>query len=79
MKNVADHVTQKCGGPAATAKLTGRNVATVYRWAYPKERGGYGGHVPDEDKLTLLREAPLVGIELTWDDFNPLADGEVGQ
>lgn len=79
MTNIALHVIKKCGGPPATAKLAGRDVSTVYRWTYPKERGGYGGSIPDEDKRTLLLNAPGAGIDLTWDDFNPLIERDGAQ
>jgi transposase len=53
------------------AEITGKHVSRVYRWMYPKERGGTGGLIPQSDAPALLRHAQANGIDLTPGDFFP--------
>lgn len=50
-------------------EITGKDVSRVYRWMYPKERGGTGGRVPQDDAEKLLAYAKKNAIELTPADF----------
>lgn len=54
-----------------TAELTGKHVSRVYRWMYPKERGGTGGLIPQADQPVILQYAISNGIELSHADFFP--------
>lgn len=52
--NIAEQIIEKLGGVAATATICGRTHSWVYKWTYPKERGGRGGLVPHEDAERIL-------------------------
>jgi hypothetical protein len=56
--NIASNVIAKCGGAVRTAEIVGVKPPTVYRWTYPKERGGTGGLVPAKYQTTLLAAVP---------------------
>jgi hypothetical protein len=74
MKKVALHVIEKCGGSQVVADMVGVDVSRVYRWTYPKERGGTDGLIPAQHQQTLLREARKRGIPLEPNDFFDIED-----
>ena len=41
----------------------------VYKWTYPKERGGCDGLIPSRYHSLLLRAAKERGVELSPNDF----------
>lgn len=53
------------------AGITGKHVSRVYRWMYPKSRGGTGGLIPQADAAALLAYAQANGIDLSPADFFP--------
>ena len=61
----AARVIEKFGGPRDVARLIGIDPSRVYRWTYPKERGGTGGRIPQGAWKPLLQAAELVGVELS--------------
>lgn len=65
----ADSIITKCGGATKVARITGRNVTRVFRWALSKEAGGTGGTVPTDAARKLLEHATRSGIDLTPDQF----------
>mgnify|MGYP001558858584 CR=1 FL=1 len=65
----ADRVIDLLGGPIATAKASGRSLMSVYRWTWPRKRGGTGGHVPAEAAQALLRYAKEKNLPLVAADF----------
>lgn len=71
----ARRLITKFGGESNMAKLlsefTGRPVArsTIYRWTWPKSKGGTGGFVPARKWRTLMRLARQEGILLTPADI----------
>lgn len=65
----ARSVLAKIGGVDVAAKITGKHVSRVYRWTYPRERGGTGGVVPHDDATKLLDHAKQNDIDLRADDF----------
>ena len=71
MENIAQHIIQKCGGPAVIANWADISVQSVYRWTYPRERGGTGGLIPSEHQYPLLEKARAAGIDLSPADFFP--------
>lgn len=73
MSNVAQIIIQKCGGPRAVADWLGVRLPTVYRWTYPKVRGGTGGVIPVEHQAPLIVAARVRGINLNPDDFFDLS------
>lgn len=56
------------------AEITGKHVSRVYRWMYPKERGGTGGLIPQADAPALLAYAKANGIKLSKGDFFPATE-----
>jgi hypothetical protein len=58
-------------GIEKVAEITGKHVSRVYRWMYPKERGGTGGLIPQTDAPTILKYARDNSIELSPADLFP--------
>lgn len=67
--NIATRVIDKCGGPEAVAQMVGVNISRVYRWTYPKSRGGTGGLIPSAQQQKLLSAARKRQIDLSPADF----------
>lgn len=67
--NIAQSIVEKCGGHQAVAEMTGASVSRVFRWTYPKDRGGTDGIIPARHQRTLLNEATKRGIDLRPEDF----------
>jgi hypothetical protein len=57
------------GGFDKVAEITGKHISRVYRWTYPKERGGTGGFIPQSDANVLLRYARENSIGLSPGQF----------
>lgn len=72
MRTPAERVIGKFpGGARALAALLGVAPVTVYRWTYPKVRGGTGGLVPSEYHERILKLAEAEGLRLSpWDFTN---------
>ena len=51
------------------AKLTNSTRSWVYKWTYPKDRGGRGGYVPHEDAETILEAAKRGEVDVDPADF----------
>ncbi len=62
-------------GIEKVAEITGKHVSRVYRWMYPKDRGGTGGLIPQKEQPALLGFARQNGIELNERDFFPATSG----
>ncbi len=75
MSNVADAIIRKCGGHQVVADICGVHVTRVYRWTYPREKGGSDGAIPTRHQAQLLKGARDRGISLTPVDFFPCEDG----
>jgi len=71
MKNPAEVVIEKFGGHRRLAGLINVSVSRVYRWNYPKERGGTGGLIPQKHHGALLTAARAEGVSLEPVDFFP--------
>lgn len=48
-----------------------RDPSTIYRWDYPKSRGGYGGVIPSSALGYVMSAAELIGVQLTAEDVDP--------
>ena len=68
---IADSIIRKCGGHAQVAQWLGLSLTQVYRWTYPRERGGTGGLVPARRQGELLAKARAAGVDLEPADFFP--------
>lgn len=58
-------------GTHRVAAITGKHVSRVYRWMYPKSRGGTGGLIPQADMPALLAYAVENMIDLSPAEFFP--------
>ena len=58
-------------GTQRVAAITGKHVSRVYRWMYPKSRGGTGGLIPQSDMPALLTYALENQIDLSPAEFFP--------
>lgn len=68
MKNDPAHLVPKTlGGPKALAKLLDMSVSAIYRWGFPKAKGGTEGHVPSAHIFrvwcALLEQGSTLSLE----------------
>jgi hypothetical protein len=56
-------------GVDKVAEITGKHVSRVYRWMYPKEKGGTGGFIPPADAQVILAYAVSEGVPLSPAEF----------
>jgi hypothetical protein len=71
MVGVAEHVIEKCGGPKVVSEWLGLDLSNIYRFTYPRSRGGTDGIIPAHHQPVLLAKARENGIDLTPNDFFP--------
>lgn len=69
MLNPASRIIRSLGGHDQVAKATGVSISRVYRWTYPKSRGGTGGLVPQKHHPAILALAQGIGLKFTADEF----------
>ena len=67
--NPAHKIISKLGGERAVANVLGLNESGVYRWSYPRERGGTDGRIPARHIPRLLTHANEVGEVLRLEEF----------
>lgn len=76
----AENIIRKFGGPRELARILKAvsenpkdhiTPATIYRWMYPRERGGQGGEIPLKSLQIVLRAARLAGVMLSTQDIYP--------
>lgn len=53
------------------ARIANRDISCVYRWSYPKERGGTGGAIPATAMTHIANQARVYGVLLLPSDFDP--------
>jgi hypothetical protein len=70
---IAEKIIRKCGGHRQVAAWLGLSLPQVYRWTYPREKGGAGGLVPARRQAALLAKARQAGIDLRPEDFFAVA------
>lgn len=56
-------------GIDTVVSVTGKHISRVYRWMYPKARGGTGGLIPHNDARALLEYARANSVDLKPDEF----------
>lgn len=66
----ANEIIKKFGGVGAVASITGVTADAVYRWPYPKKRGGCDGWIPAKHHTALVEAARKRGIKLEYSDFH---------
>jgi hypothetical protein len=73
----AERILAKFGGARRLAELffvvgSSRDPSGIYRWAYPKSKGGTGGLIPTNAWSWIRKAAELDGIEITDEDLKPI-------
>uniref|UniRef100_UPI00384E1C44 carph-isopro domain-containing protein n=1 Tax=Celeribacter naphthalenivorans TaxID=1614694 RepID=UPI00384E1C44 len=71
----ASKIISKLGGAAKVAAIAGVHRTRVYKWMRAQEDGGTGGIIPQRHIPKIISAAKEMGIELTGDDFLPVACG----
>ncbi len=66
------------GGAPAVAAVLGVHVTRVYRYTYPRARGGTGGLIPAEHLQRLLATARARGLPLTAEALIGPAEALIG-
>jgi len=69
MINDAKSVIEKFGGIKALASAINKDPATIYRWTYPKIKGGTGGLIPTSSLNKITEAAQRLNISL--EDSSP--------
>lgn len=64
MLNNAKKIIQLFGGINPLATAIGKDPTTIYRWTYPKEKGGTGGTIPASSMKKVLLAAKQQGLSL---------------
>lgn len=75
-KSQADRLIRKFGGARNLMRILKKigeplTAATIYRWAYPKEKGGTGGLIPTRTWPTLFRAAKYAGVFISQEETDP--------
>lgn len=67
----AEKIIEKFGGPAKLANALQCDAATIYKWTYPKDKGGTDGLIPSSTMPAVLKAADILGIDLSSEDIDP--------
>lgn len=78
-KTVAARVIAKCGGVQIVSDWLGITLPQVYKFTYPKEKGGTGGLIPSKHQPTLLQKSRESGGDLQPSDFFDLEPSDMAQ
>lgn len=77
-RSQAVRVIEKFGGARRLAVIlktvdpeNSLNPSSIYRWTYPREKGGTGGVIPTAALPLLIRAARMEGLFLTPEDLYP--------
>lgn len=70
----AEKIIAKFGGPAKIAAALECDVSAVYKWTYPKDKGGTDGLIPSSSMPIVLHAADVMGIDITPQDLDPRED-----
>lgn len=79
----AEKVLAKFGGARSLARALQRldpkkhrDPASIYKWTYPRDKGGTGGIIPGYALSAVLEAARVEGILLLPDDLYPGVGGK---
>ncbi len=75
LSNQAHTILAKFGGPRRLASILRaigkpKDVATIYKWTYPRSKGGTSGFIPTSMWPDLLSAARYDGVLLKAEDLN---------
>ena len=65
MTNDALFIIKQFGGAKALAEAINKDPATVYRWTYPKNKGGTGGIIPSSSVSKVHDAAQSLNISIS--------------
>lgn len=68
----AGRIIKKFGTAYKLSKAIGVEPQTVYRWTYPKDKGGADGVIPLGQHQRIYDAAKRLGIRVTLEDFSTL-------
>lgn len=71
-RSQAERLIAKFGGYAQLAAAIDVDRTTVYKWTYPRVKGGTDGVVPSFALGKIRKAARFHGVLLTDDDLSPL-------
>jgi hypothetical protein len=71
MYSQAQRIIRKFGGARRLARLLEFEASRVYKWTYPRERGGTDGLIPAAVVPRVQTLAELEKITLTESDWAP--------
>lgn len=74
MLEPAKTIIDLCGGTDAVSEMAGVHKTRVYRWGYPRDKGGTNGLIPTRRQGRLLAAARERGIDLRPEHFFPKAE-----
>lgn len=77
-KSQAEAIIDRFGNPRRLAEAmlkagVARDAATIYKWTYPKDKGGTGGYIPSSAHDDVKKAARAEGILLRASDWFPEA------
>lgn len=55
MTTPAERIIEKFGGVSELARLSGWSANSIYKWTYPKSKGGTGGLIPTDKQADVYR------------------------
>ena len=67
----AERVIARFGGPLELARAIGYTAAAVYKWNYPRSKGGCHGLIPTRAMERIQSMARMFGVLLTDEDLKP--------
>jgi len=71
MYQQAKRIIRKFGGARRLAKLLGYEPSRVYKWTYPRDKGGTDGLVPAAVVPKIQALADLEKVSLSDSDWAP--------
>ena len=72
----AERIIKKFGGPGRLASILeqigrSKHRSSIYKWVYPREKGGTGGLVPTAAWPDVFAAARFEGVLITAEDIDP--------
>lgn len=68
-QTIAGQVISKCGGVKRVSDWLGLDLSAVYKFTYPRAKGGTDGVIPARHQAVLLQKARETGVDLKPEDF----------
>ena len=65
----AERIIKAFGGAKNLSELTGIDLSSIYRWKYPKDKGGTDGAIPHGNHFKIMQAAKESKINITRSDL----------